>query len=76
MQTVSKSYLKTHMLRLFRQVEKEGAELVVTDNNRPVLKIVPFAEKQSVADVFGDVRGNVGYNEDINAPTAEEWGEV
>ena len=38
-----KSVLKTpenHMLRLFREVERSGEALVVTDSNKPVLKVV------------------------------------
>ena len=76
MNTVSKSYLKAHMLRIFREVEKNGEELIVTDNNRPVLKISPVHRENSVEDVFSEVRGKVIYGEDIDTPTQEEWSEV
>jgi len=39
---VSKSALKAKMLEYFRKVEETGEELIVTDNNRPVLCVVPF----------------------------------
>ena len=76
MDTVSKSYLKTHMLRVFREVEKSGKELVVTDHNRPVLRIVPVKQGNSVEELFGDVRGSVVYREDPDKPTDGEWGEL
>ena len=76
MHTVSKSYLKTHMLRVFREIEKSGAELVVTANNRPVLKIVPVRQGNSVGEVFGELQGKIAYSEGINTPTEEEWSEL
>lgn len=76
MNTVSKSYLKAHMLRIFREVEKTGEELIVTDNNRPVLRISPVKQDNSVEEVFSSLQGKVIYNEDINISTQEEWSEV
>ena len=73
METVSKSYLKTHMLRVFRELEKAGGELIVTDRDRPVLRIVPIQGGISVQDAFGAIRGKVIYHEDIDAPTDAEW---
>ena len=48
MLTISKSKLKTHMLQVFRQIEQTGEEVIVTDNNRPVLRIQPFTRKPGV----------------------------
>jgi len=75
MDTVSKSALKAKMLEYFRKVEETGVELVVTDNNEPVLRIVPFEKRTPSADLFADVRGRVEYREDILAPTTDEWPE-
>lgn len=75
MSEVSKSVLKGKMLEYFRRVEETGEELVVTDNGRPVVKVVPFRTRTSAADVFGDVRGRVVYRGDILAPTTDEWPE-
>lgn len=69
MNTISKSKLKSNMLRIFREVEQSGEELIVTDNNRPVLKIQPLTKKKTVGEIFSDVRGKVIYHEDINTPT-------
>jgi prevent-host-death family protein len=75
-ETISKSALKAKMLEYFRKVEETGAELIVTDNNEPVLRIMPFRKRLSSADLFADVRGRVEYREDILAPTTDEWPET
>lgn len=73
---MSKSALKARMLEYFRQVEQTGEELIVTDNNRAVLKVVPISTRVPASSVFADVRGRVVYHEDILAPTQEEWTET
>ncbi len=75
MPTVSKSALKAKMLEYLREVERTGEELIVTDNQRPVLKIVPIQKKRTAAEIFADVRGKVVYHEDIMTPTTDEWDE-
>ncbi len=74
--TISKSKLKARMLEVFRELEASGKELIVTDRDRPVLKIIPIKSKATVADLFGDIQGRVIYQEDINAPTLAEWDEA
>ena len=76
MQTVSKSRLKAHMLRIFREIEASGEELIVTDRDRPVLRIQPIVSKRSVEDVFGSFQGKLVFYEDPDAPTIDEWAEV
>jgi len=70
---VSKSQLKAKMLEYFRRVEETGEELVVTDNGRPVIRVVPIRRTRDAADLFGDVRGRAVYNGDILEPTSDEW---
>jgi antitoxin (DNA-binding transcriptional repressor) of toxin-antitoxin stability system len=74
--TISKSKLKAKMLEIFRQLETSGDELIVTDHDKPVLKIIPIKRKSTVTDVFGNLQGHVSYLEDINTPTLPEWGEA
>jgi len=74
-ETVSKSALKAKMPEYFRRVEESGEELVVTDNNRPTLRIVPIRQRQSGADTFAGLQGQVAYHEDVMTPTADEWPE-
>ena len=42
MKKISKSKLKPIMLKIFRNIEKTGEEVIVTDHGRPVLKIIPY----------------------------------
>ena len=74
MDTISKSKLKANLLRIFRQIEERGEELIVTDRGRAVLRIQTIAQKKSVEEVFADVRGEVIDYEEINEPTLDEWG--
>lgn len=76
MNVISKSKLKAHMLRIFREIETSGETLIVTDRSVPVLKIIPIEQKRTVQDVFGDMQGQVIYHEDIDTPTLEEWGDL
>lgn len=76
MQTISKSKLKAQMLRIFRELESSGEELIVTDRRRPVLRILPIARKKTVEEAFGAIRGGVIYHEDINLPTTDEWADA
>ena len=73
MPSVSKSKLKANMLRIFRHIENTGEEMIVTDHNRPVLRIQPIEEKKTVEEMFGTVQDKVIYREDINTPTIDEW---
>jgi antitoxin (DNA-binding transcriptional repressor) of toxin-antitoxin stability system len=73
---VSKSVLKAKMLEYFRRVEETGEELIVTDNQRPVLKISPIRRRAPASEVFADVRGRVRYHEDVLTPETDEWTET
>ena len=42
--TVSKSRFKAHALELFRQVERTGKPITITDRGKPVLRLVPYRE--------------------------------
>ena len=76
MKRVSKGVLKAKMLEYFREVEQTGEELIVTDNNTPVLKVVPLRQRRATAEIFADVRGRVVYREEVVAPTTDEWPET
>ena len=74
MATVSKGILKARMLEYFRKVQQTGEELIVTDNHKPVLKVVPISRKKTVEEVFGHLRGKFrARDEDLLAPTTDEW---
>jgi prevent-host-death family protein len=76
MDTISKSALKARMLEYFRRVEETGEELVVTDNNVPVIRIVAIRKRRPAGEVFADVRGRVVYREDVLTSTSDEWPET
>ena len=76
MRTISKSRLKAQMLQIFREIQQSGEELVVTDHNRPVLRIQPISGDGDVKKVFGQLQGKVIFHEDPDAPTLEEWSEA
>jgi antitoxin (DNA-binding transcriptional repressor) of toxin-antitoxin stability system len=64
------------MLEVFRKLETSGEELIVTDRDKPVLKIVPILKKKSAKALFSDFQGQVCYHEDINTPSLQEWEEA
>ncbi len=72
-QRVSKTKLKARMLELFRDLQENGGEIIVTERDKPVLRIVPYTEKKSVEELFGEYRGTFVYTEDPDTPTTDEW---
>jgi prevent-host-death family protein len=46
---ISKSQFKPRALQYFREVEKTGQELIISDRGKPVLKIVPYTENHEQA---------------------------
>jgi antitoxin (DNA-binding transcriptional repressor) of toxin-antitoxin stability system len=73
MKIVSKTALQASMLEYFQAVEATGEDLVVTSENRPVLKIVPFRQGLTVDEAFADVYGKIRYHGDLLESTADEW---
>ena len=76
MLTVSKSVLKAKMLQYFRDVEESGEELLVTNNGKPVLKVIPFQLKKTCREVFGAHQGKIKYYGDLLENTSAEWKEI
>lgn len=76
MRTISKSRLKAQMLQVFREIQLSGEDLVVTDRNRPVLRIQVIPGDGNVDAIFGHLQGKAVFHEDPDTPTTEEWGEV
>lgn len=74
---VSKGVLKAHMLEYFREIERTGEELIVTDHRKPVLKIVSLGRKTKTAKaVFKSYRHHIVYHEDLTTPTSDQWKEI
>ena len=54
---IAKSKFKPRALEYFREVEKSGKALIITDRGKPVLKIVPYSEKPE--DTLKQLRNSV-----------------
>ncbi len=72
-QRISKTKLKARMLELFRDLQENGGEIIVTERDKPVLRIVPYTEKKSKEELFGDWAEQIRWNEDPDTPTTDEW---
>ncbi|MBW2366412.1 MAG: type II toxin-antitoxin system Phd/YefM family antitoxin [Deltaproteobacteria bacterium] len=69
---VSKSIFKPHALKYFRQVQKTGKALIITDHSVPVLKIIPYTEDPMAA--LKTLRGSVLQYEGPTDPVGlEDW---
>ena len=68
MQTVSKSRLKARMLEYFRQVERSGETLIVTDHGRAVLEVRPLVKPQVItaAEVLARFRQGTTQKREIS----------
>lgn len=69
--TVSKSELKARALEYFREVERTGQELVVTDRGRPVLKVVPYRPEEDLPSTLRDTV--LRYDEPTEPVAEEDW---
>ena len=74
--TVSKGILKNKMLEYFRNAEKNGEEIIVTDWHRPVLRITPIKQRVSLRQVFASYQQKAVFNAPITEPETGEWGDL
>ena len=69
---VSKSRFKPKALEYFRQVENTGKALIITDQGKPVLKIVPYSG--SPDEILKELRGTVEkYDKPMQPVGAKDW---
>ncbi len=64
--TVSKSQFKPRALEYFRQVQRTGRDLIITEHGKPVLKIVPYS--LDPAEALRSLRGSVLRYDDPTEP--------
>lgn len=70
--TVSKSQFKPQALEYLRLVEKNRKPLIITHLGKPVVQVVPYKKKVSVARAI--LRGSVISYKDPDKPVGlEEW---
>ncbi len=69
---ISKSKFKPRALQYFRQVERTGKEIIISDRGKPVLKIVPYIENPE--ELLKDLRDTVIKYDDPTEPVGlEDW---
>ena len=72
---ISKSRFKSKALEYFRQVEKSGKPLIITDRGKPVLKVAPFSEDPE--EIIKGLRNSVVKYKDPTKPVGEsDWDAV
>lgn len=67
---VSKSRFKPNALKYFRQIEKSGKELIITDRGKPTLKIIPY--NNDPMETLKSLKNSVIEYIDPMEPVAEE----
>lgn len=77
---ISKGKLKGKMLEVFREVERTGEPLVVTDHGRAVLEVRPIQRNSTIQEVLAEYRSGSGpgcteipTEEILASIPAEEW---
>jgi len=69
---ISKSRFKARALEYFRQVERTGQGLIITDRDRPVLELRPYQADPDAA--LRGLRGSVvRYDEPTEPVGVEDW---
>ena len=68
---VPKSRFKPKAFEYFRLVEREHAEIIITDHGRPVLKLIPFSQAED--DELRALRGLVERYKDPLEPVEVSW---
>jgi prevent-host-death family protein len=64
---------KTHVLRLLKEVERDGQTVTVTNRGQPVAKLVPIdAAPAGAAPFVGCMKGSVTIHGDIVGPAWED----
>ena len=71
MQTIKASVFKAKCLHLMDLVNNSNEEIVITKNDKPVSKLVPY--HKPVDSLFGLHKDTVKSLDDLVAPTGERW---
>lgn len=69
--TLSKAKFKPKVLEYLREVERTGAELVITDRGRPVVRILPY--EQGHQHILKELSGSVVEYVRPLDPTEQGW---
>ncbi|UCJ13488.1 MAG: prevent-host-death protein [Phormidium sp. PBR-2020] len=73
MKAIDKNQIAGNFLEILEQIKLKGEDVLVTEDNQPILKISPYQKSPTTAELFGKMRGKVQYFEDLTQPTLDEW---
>ena len=69
---ISKSKFKPKALHYFREVEKTGVQIIITDHGKPVLKIIPYSE--NTESILSTLRNSVKKFDNPTEPISlDDW---
>lgn len=68
---ISKSRFKAHALEIFRNIEKSGTPVIITDNGTPALIVTKY--RPEARDALARLKGSVLRFDDPLAPVDETW---
>ena len=71
LKTIKASEFKAKCLGLMDQVAASGQELIITKNQKPVAKLLPYYEPPKT--LFGIDRGKIKITGDIVGPVETNW---
>ena len=69
--TIKASEFKAKCLKLMDEMAASGKEIVITKNDRPISRLVPYREKPK--SLFGIDTGRIELLGDIVEPLKVEW---
>ena len=73
---MAKGKVKAIILEVFREVEQTGEEVIITDRNVEVCKIVPIEPKKSLKENFQALKGKLKYEGELTSPDTDDWEEA
>jgi antitoxin (DNA-binding transcriptional repressor) of toxin-antitoxin stability system len=73
---ITKTQFKDQLDSLLDRLNNDNEEIVITDNGKPLFKVLKYHESVSTSELFAPLRGRVKYYEDLTTPTTEEWSDV
>lgn len=68
---ISKSRFKAHALEIFRNIEKSGTPVIITDNGTPVLSVTKY--RAHARNALSRLKGSVLRFDQPTAPVEELW---
>ncbi len=68
---ISKSKFKSQPLQFFQEIEKTEKPIIITDNKRPVLKIIPHVE--NLDELFYSLRNSAIKYDGPTEPGLDDW---